>query len=62
MAKKIPESKRKFIADLNKLLTKHDIGMEFDNSGQVVIYTGLMLNDQDELVPWEDDGTGYAAK
>lgn len=57
----IPPSKwnGKSYADLKQFLMDSDVGfdIEFNNDGQIVIYTGLCLNDNDiieEFVPPED--------
>ena len=56
------EETKAYIAAWERFIADNDIPLETDHFGQVVIYTGLMLNDQNELVPFEDDGNGYAAK
>lgn len=33
---------------------KWDGSYETDNTGQIVIYTAMMLDDDDNIVPWED--------
>lgn len=32
-----------------------DIGVEFDNHGQVVLYTGLSVNHNDEVIEFDPD-------
>lgn len=31
-------------------------GEEMDNGGQIVIYTGMMYDDEGNIVPWRDPG------
>lgn len=33
---------------------KWDGSYETDDTGQIVIYTAMMLDDDDNIVPWED--------
>lgn len=51
MAKKIKltDHQKKMIEFIN-----WDGSEETDNSGQIVIYTGMMFNDNGDIVPWVD--------
>lgn len=48
------KEKESFIKDFAKFLDKHDLGVETDNTGQIVLYTGLMFDENNRLVPWKD--------
>lgn len=39
--------------DLIRFITKY--GSEMDNTGQLVIYTGLMYDEDGKIVPWKDE-------
>jgi len=40
--------------DIISLITKHGCE-DTDNTGQIVIYTGLMYDEDGKIVPWEDE-------
>ena len=39
---------------LAKIIDELGFSVETDNTGQVVLYTGLMFDENEELVEWED--------
>jgi hypothetical protein len=41
---------------LAKIIDELGFSVETDNTGQVVLYTGLMFDENEELVEWVDDG------
>jgi hypothetical protein len=46
-----------FTKDLNKFCEKHGCEIATDNYGQIMIYTGKMLNENGEPVPFKDKET-----
>ena len=40
--------------DMIDIITKHGCE-DTDNTGQIVIYTGLMYDKDGKIVPWEDE-------
>lgn len=49
MRKNNPE---KFVKDLNKFVEKYGCSVEKDNDGQIVIYTGMMKDDDGNVIPF----------
>lgn len=43
-----------FIRDFDKLLEKYDMDIDTDNTGQILLYTGLMFDENNNVVPWQD--------
>ena len=39
---------------LAKIIDELGVAVEKDNTGQVVLYTGLMFDENEQLVAWED--------
>lgn len=39
---------------LAKIIDELGFAVETDNTGQVVLYTGLMFDENEQLVEWED--------
>ncbi len=37
-----------------KIVDKYGWSVETDNEGQIVLYTGLMFSDENEITPWVD--------
>ena len=40
--------------DLMQFIKKHGVE-DTDNYGQIVVYTGLMYDDEGNIVPWKDE-------
>lgn len=45
---------KKFVKDLEKFVEKHGCSIETDNYGQIVIYTGMMQDDDGTVTPYKD--------
>ena len=45
---------KKFVKDLEKFEEKHGCSVERDNYGQIVIYTGMMQDDDGTVTPYKD--------
>ena len=43
-----------FTNDIITIITKHGCE-DIDSTGQIVIYTGLMYDEDGKIVPWEDE-------
>jgi hypothetical protein len=43
-----------YTTDIITLINKHGCD-DMDNYGQIVIYTGLMYDEDGKIVPWKDE-------